>query len=120
MILIIIRYFLFKLQLSSEVCRVQNKHIEPSGKFTQVETDEFLRCAQILAARNRQYHIDSMNGKTRRKYKRWNPHEKHTLLVALALYGAREFGKLANIMEDRSENQVLSDYFASLHCHHLY
>ncbi len=94
------------IQLSSEVCRLELQHVEPSSKFSALEREEFLNAAQVITSRHRQVSIDSLHGKTKRSYKLWNSSEKYSLLLAVSLYGMKDFGVLMNIMENRSENQV--------------
>ena len=95
------------LKYSSEVCRLQLRHVETSCKFSFTERQEFLQATQVIASRNRQAHMDSSNGKSKRLYKIWNSNEKYSMLLAVAEFGNKNVPQLASIMETRSENQVL-------------
>lgn len=82
--------------------------MEPSSKFSTVEREEFLHATQVITSRHRQVSIDCLNGKTKRSYKMWNSNEKYSLTLALGVYGVRDIRALMNVMENRSENQVIT------------
>ena len=45
-------------------------------------------------------------GGQRRSYKLWSPYEQFTLQIGVALYGAKNYGKLASLLENRPEKKV--------------
>lgn len=50
--------------------------------------------------------MDKMTGKKKRNYQRWNNSEKYTLMVAMSILGIKETHRIADLLEDRTENQV--------------
>ncbi len=86
------------------MCRGTLKHIEPSGKYSAIEREEFYNVTQLLSARPTPTNQDYPSQK-RRSYKVWAPFEKYTLLVGISLFGT-ETSKLCQILEDRNAEQV--------------
>jgi hypothetical protein len=65
--------------------------VEPSGKFTATEREEFIRATQMLATRYEQHQRDSQDVKVpgrRKPYKTWSEHEMYTLSVSWLLLRA--------------------------------
>ena len=94
--------------MTSDECRGNLGHIEPSYKFSSLEREEFLHAAQVLATNHKQYNLDSMQGKVKRAYKRWNTHEKYNLLLCLNVYGFQNIAAIMKILEKRTDNQVIT------------
>lgn len=96
------------------MCRGTLKHIEPSGKYSATEREEFYNVTQVLAARPTKPDEEG-GGAKKRNYKVWAPFEKYTLLVGISLFGT-EMTKLSQILEDRNAEQVgcfsLTIYFS--------
>ena len=95
----------FAQNLSSYICRIRKEHTDPSCKFSPGEKQDFLAVLQVLENRQRQL---SQGSGRRRIYQRWSPDERHSLLVALNLFGTKNQGKLVEFLEPRNENQVRS------------
>ena len=72
-----------------------------------MEREEFLHAAQVLATNHKQHKLDSLQGKVKRAYKRWNSHEKYNLLLGLNVYGFQNVPSLVKILEKRTDNQVI-------------
>ena len=94
-------------KIGAHQCRGELEHVDPSCKYFRNELEEFISASELLAVHHHQHMLDTVNGKTKRQYRRWNPTEKYTLTVAISILGPRETFKIADIMEDRSENQVM-------------
>lgn len=90
--------------ISTEDCRCILGHVEPSAKLTSQEQEEFLQVARLLAARPKQK-IE------RREYKRWDKHEKYSVLVGLSVFQDR-VASIAHAL-GRRESQ-LNAYLARL------
>lgn len=92
--------------MADEICRLEYQHVDPSSRFTQNEREEFIRAVKVLTSRHKQNSLNKQNGKAKRNYRRWHPHEKYTLLIAISQYGFRDTEKIAQVLENRTENQV--------------
>lgn len=82
--------------------------MEPSGKFTTTEREEFVHATQMLATRYEQHQRDvqDMKGTAgRRTYKNWSEHELYTLSVSWWLLRASTTD-MAEAFEGRTASQV--------------
>jgi hypothetical protein len=82
--------------------------VEPSGKFTTTEREEFIRATQMLATRYEQHQRDSLDVKIpgrRKPYKTWSEHEMYTLSVSWLLLRA-SVSDMAEAFEGRTVSQV--------------
>lgn len=94
------------MQIPSYKCRIELSHVEPSGKFTATEREEFFRATQMLAARHEQHNQDVQNLKgPRRTYKNWTEHELYTLAVGWWFFKPST-ADLRKAFDNRSESQV--------------
>jgi hypothetical protein len=85
--------------------------VEPSGKFTATEREEFIRATQMLATRYEQHQRDSLDVKIpgrRKPYKTWSEHEMYTLSVSWLLLRA-SVSDMAEAFEGRTVSQVRTD-----------
>ncbi len=80
--------------------------MEPSGKFTASEREEFIHATQLIAGRHTQFAIqEAQNGKGRRQYKNWSEHELYSLSVGWCFFRT-DMDELCKVLENRTESQV--------------
>jgi hypothetical protein len=97
-----------RFQTPAYKCRIELCHVEPSGKFTATEREEFIRATQMLATRYEQHQRDSQDVKVpgrRKPYKTWSEHEMYTLSVSWLLLRA-SVSDMAEAFEGRTVSQV--------------
>eukprot|EP01041_Mallomonas_annulata_P003983 gene3983-7935_t len=107
---------------SSEKCRRELDHVDLNHRFSDTEKIDFLHVTQVLEVRNRQKKGDGQYGSgggggasggrsrgggvCKRVYRRWTPHEKHTVCIAMSLYGDKNYRTIASLLEERTIEQV--------------
>jgi hypothetical protein len=123
-------------QFSSERCRIELDHIDPSSKYTQSELEEFFHATEVLTAQYRQNSIASLSQQPslqqpqhpspqpKRKSRHWSDTELYSLLLAVSIIKSREPSKIAASFEGRTEKEVISKSFLFfcllLFCFHLH
>jgi hypothetical protein len=95
------------VQRTDYECREVYGHVQPSFKYTATENEEFVHATEVLGERHRNFIIEKMAGKSKRLYRRWSNSDKFNLMVAIAIVGPKETYRIADLLGDRSENQVL-------------
>lgn len=80
--------------------------MEPSGRYSVTERDEFYNCTQVLSARHEQLDQDAAHVKKQRAYKVWSQTEKYTLVVGIRIFGTGDFSILLRLLPERGEGQV--------------
>lgn len=102
-------------QQTEVVCRLELGHTDPPGKFTNLERSEFAKAAYAITSRLE--HYDAKNGRcvyvakqeriVNAKNKRvsprpWQANEIYSLLLAVQLFGRKNFEKLSEMIDGRN------------------
>jgi hypothetical protein len=92
---------------TTQKCRVQLNHIEPSHTYSSTELQEFLKVSQLLEYRSKT--VDEPV-KTKRVYRVWSPSERHTVLLGISLHGVKGASllKILEMLPNRNEGQLRS------------
>ena len=106
----------YEKKLSKEVCRLVNKHVDPPHKLVNIQSklgnggteyDEYKRAVELLCANHKEHSLqESKLGRMKRNYKRWDTDEQYNLMLAINIFGMKDYHKIASVLSNRSENQI--------------
>lgn len=90
-------------------CRIELEHVAPSHTFTNEEKLAFRRVARVLYSQcpaNQPLSEPGVNYLVKRVHRRWSVFERHSVLLAVSIYGPQNYNKIAGTMNSRSTSQV--------------
>lgn len=94
--------------LSAAHCRMYLQHVAPPFHLSAEERREYQRVARVLYAQCLSHTPNAVAGLPLRKARRrWTTAERHSVLIAVSVYGPTNYNKIAGALDSRNHSQVL-------------